>query len=80
MNFHSFRNVKQTDIHWIEKESVEKREEVFMEVRKNCLFITTRVSLFANEVVPKVRVPFGHTYCDPEENIRRKFVGVAALG
>jgi len=38
----------------------------------HCLLITTKIFLFANKVISKVRVPFHHTYCHLEENISEK--------
>jgi hypothetical protein len=38
----------------------------------HCLLITTKISLFANKVISKVRVPFHHTYCHLEENVSEK--------
>jgi hypothetical protein len=38
----------------------------------HCLLITTKIFLFADKVISKVRVPFHHTYCHLEENISEK--------
>ncbi len=38
----------------------------------NCFLITTKISLFANKVIPKVRVPLHNTYCHLEKNISDK--------